>query len=199
MRWTLSGHYRERNTSPSRKVRYPVTAPLTGLLRRMRQAAASRQTAGITDGQFLERFVAEKDDAAFEALVRQHGPMVLGVCRRVLNDVHEADDAFQATFLVLVRKAAVIGRRESVGSWLHGVAYRTALKARAGLAARRKYERQVAAMPAEDPAPEVVWRDLRPVLDEEVDRLPKKYRDPVVLCYLEAKSYEEAADTLGCS
>jgi RNA polymerase sigma factor (sigma-70 family) len=176
-----------------------VTAQLTTLLRRLRQGAVFRPTAGITDGQLLRRFVAEKDDAAFEALVRQHGPMVLGVCRRVLNDVHEAEDAFQATFLVLVRKAAAIGRRESVGSWLHGVAFRTALKARAGLAARRKHERQVAAMPAEEPTPEVVWRDLRPVLDEEVDRLPKKYRDPVVLCYLEAKSYEEAAVTLGCS
>src|SRR5262245_42887104 len=104
MREPPSGHYLGRSANLARQARYPVTAQWTDLLRRMRQAAALRQTGGTTDGQLLGRFVAEKDEAAFEALVRQHGPMVLGVCPRVLNDVHEADDAFQATFLVLVRK-----------------------------------------------------------------------------------------------
>src|SRR5215467_2958000 len=143
----------------------------------------------LTDGQLLARFVTARDEAAFAALVRRHGPMVLGVCRRLLHDAHEAEDAFQATFLVLVHKARSIGRPESLGPWLHGVAYRTAARARQA-ARRRAREREAAAMPDGDPAVEVGWRDLRQVLDEELGRLAHKYRAALVLFYLEGKSTE---------
>jgi RNA polymerase sigma factor (sigma-70 family) len=151
-----------------------------------------------TDGQLLDRFVLRHDDDAFTALVQRHGPMVLAVCRRVLHDSPDAEDAFQATFLVLVRKAASIGKPERLGNWLYGVAYRTALRARAPASRRRALERQAPGRPPANPGDEVVWRDLRPVLDEELNRLPAKYRGPVVLCYLEGKTQEEAARWLGC-
>jgi RNA polymerase sigma factor (sigma-70 family) len=123
--------------------------------------------------------------------------MVLGVCRRVLGDAHAAEDAFQATFLVLARRAAAIRDQASVGSWLYGVAQRIACKARARAAARRDRERQAADMPGE-PLDELTWQELRGILDEEVGRLPDKYRAAVVLCHLEGKSYEQAARELGC-
>jgi RNA polymerase sigma factor (sigma-70 family) len=154
--------------------------------------------AGETDADLLCRFLGQRDEAAFTALVLRHGPMVYGVCLRVLRDVHDAEDAFQATFLVLARGARSVTKRDSLASWLHGVAYRTALKARAGLAKRRGQERQVPAVTAEEPTPAVVWADLRPVLDEEVRRLPEKYRAPFILCYLEGKTNEEAARLVGC-
>src|SRR4051794_40469503 len=111
-----------------------------GLLDHLRRAVLLNDGAGLTDGQLLGRFVASHDQAAFEALVRRHGGMVLGVCRRVLGNVEDAHDAFQATFLVLARKAAALGAWELVGNWLYGVAYRTALKARAANARRRSRE-----------------------------------------------------------
>jgi RNA polymerase sigma factor (sigma-70 family) len=151
------------------------------------------------DADLLRRFIAGRDEAAFEALLRRHGPMVLAVCRRVLDNEADAEDAFQAVFLVLVRRAAAVGRHESVGSFLHGVALRTALRARTDLASRRQHERQAAAMPGTEPTPDPVWHDLRPVLDEEVARLPGKYREPFRLCYLEGKTYDEIAQALGCS
>ena len=141
---------------------------------------------------------ASKDEAAFEALVRRHGPMVLGVCRRVLRNHHDAEDAFQATFLVLVRKAASIVPREMVANWLYGVAYRTALKARSMIARQRVRERQVTEMPEPEAAePDDCWRDLQPLLDQELSRLPDKYRVPIVLCDLEGKTGKEAARQLG--
>jgi RNA polymerase sigma-70 factor (ECF subfamily) len=155
--------------------------------------------AVAADGELLERFVRWRDEAAFEELLRRHGPMVLGVCRRILHDRHEADDAFQATFLVLVRKAASIVKRPSVGSWLHGVAFRIAWKVRAHTERRRTFERRAVNRTTADPVEEVLWQDLLPVLDEEVNRLPEKYREPVVLCYLEGRAYAEAARQLGCS
>ena len=166
--------------------------PLIGFIRRIVAAGGD-----ATDGQLLERFVARGEEPAFAALMQRHGPMVFDVCRRVLNDAHEAEDAFQATFLVLVRKAGSIGRPELLGHWLYGVAYRTALKARAGAARRRAHERQVIDMPARESVHDVVWRDLRPVLDAEVNRLPARYRAPFVLCCLEGRTKEEAACQLG--
>jgi RNA polymerase sigma factor (sigma-70 family) len=124
--------------------------------------------------------------------------MVLGVCRRVLRDPHDAEDAFQATFLVLLRKAATISRRELVGNWLYGVAYRTALEARAVAVRRRLRERQVSAMPETPFTPKELWNDLQPVLDQELHRLPDRYRGPLVLCDLQGKSRKDAARELGC-
>jgi len=146
----------------------------------------------------LARFVAQRDDAAFTSLVRRHGPMVMGVCTRLLNDVQEAEDAFQATFLVLVRRAGSIGQPDLLGNWLYGVAYRTALKARGDAARRRRHQRALVDQPSVDSTEDVVWRDLRPILDEELDRLAPKYRVPFVLCHLEGHTHEEIARQLGC-
>ncbi len=156
-----------------------------------------RDAAGMTDGQLLECFLARREEAAFEALVRRHGGMVLGVCRRVLGNHADADDAFQATFLVLARKAAAVRPRERLPNWLHGVAYRAALKLRAAAARRRARERQVTAMPEPHAVPPDPARDLTAILDEELCRLPEKFRLPVVLCDLEGKTHREAAEQLG--
>jgi RNA polymerase sigma-70 factor (ECF subfamily) len=123
--------------------------------------------------------------------------MVLAVCQRVLQNSQDAEDAFQATFLVLVRKAGSIGQPELLANWLYGVAYRTALKARANAVRRSEHERQAVSMPSADPLVEVAWRELRALLDEELSRLPEKYRAPLVLCYLQGKTNEEAARQLG--
>src|SRR4051794_25877581 len=154
----------------------------------------------LTDGQLLERFISGHDgcaEATFTALVERHGPMVLRVCQQVLSDSHDAQDAFQATFLVLVRRAGSVRKRDSVASWLYGVAHRVARRARADAARRRAHERRGAALAAESvgdgdrPEP---W----PELHEEIARLPEKYRAAVVLCYLEGLTTEAAARTLGC-
>jgi RNA polymerase sigma factor (sigma-70 family) len=150
--------------------------------------------AGVTDGELLTRYVRQRDEAAFEALVRRHGPMVLGVCRRVLLDPHDAEDAFQATFLVLVRKAASIRSPGTVGNWLYGVAYRTAQYARRAAVKRRTKEAQ--AVPKAEAAPDG-WAELRDVLDQELERLPEKYRAVVVLCDLQGATGQEAALHLG--
>src|SRR5215831_14801727 len=151
-----------------------------GVVDQLRRAAL-RGDAGPSDAHLLDSFIIRRDEAAFEALVRRHGPMVLGVCRRILSDAHDAEDAFQAAFLVLVRKAASIQPRDLVGHWLYGVAYRTALEARGILTRRRAKERQVSTMP-EPPAPVATGdADVRPVLDEEMHRLPEKYRAAVIL------------------
>ena len=147
---------------------------------------------GQTDAQLLARFVASRDEAAFASLVRRHGPMVLGVCRRVLGHFHDAEDAFQATFLVLARKAAAVLRRDSVSCYLHGVAYHTALRAGAAIARRRTRERQVDHMPHPEVAPPEA-QDWLPILDRELNRLPEKYRSAIVLCDLEGRTRREAA------
>src|SRR5207253_2765335 len=153
------------------------------LLPALRRVVLVRQGADLSDGQLLGAFVADHDPDAFAGLVRRHGPMVLGVCRRVVGDHAAAEDAFQAVFLVLARRAAAVRPREQVGNWLYGVAYRTAIKARAVQARRRSREKQVETMP-EPPAPPTTdsWNDLQPLIDEELARLPDKLRLPVVLC-----------------
>ncbi len=170
--------------------------PLTEFIHRLRRVAVLRGAGETTDTELLERFVTERDEAAFEALVQRHGPMVLGVCRNLLHNPHDAEDAFQATFLVLVRKAASIQRRALLTSWLYGVAYRIALRARANAARRRAHEERGVEMAAAKPGMEETWSDLKPVVHEELGRLPEKYRLPVVLCYLQGKTNEEAARQL---
>jgi RNA polymerase sigma factor (sigma-70 family) len=160
-----------------------------GLLQTLRAPDARR--AG--DGQLLEQFVERRDEAAFAELVRRHGPMVLGVCRRVLGNHADADDAFQAAFLVLVRKAGSLVTRPVLGDWLHGVARRTAQNARLA-AARRRAKEQAAARAEAAPEPRNDWL---PLLDEALGRLPEKYRLPVVLCDLEGRTRREAAGMLG--
>jgi RNA polymerase sigma factor (sigma-70 family) len=158
------------------------------------RTVALRQQDGLTDGNLLDLYVQQKDEAAFEALVRRHGPMVLGVCRRILGNGHDAEDAFQATFLVLVRKAASIRPSGMVGNWLYGVAQRTALEARRSAARRRAKEAQVT--PRTETSDDRLAH-LRPVLDQELTRLPGKYRAVLVLCDLEGKTRKEAARQLG--
>jgi RNA polymerase sigma factor (sigma-70 family) len=152
----------------------------------------------LMDAQLLDDFVLRRDEASFEVLVWRHGSMVLELCRRVLRDEHEAEDAFQAVFLVFARKASSIGKRESVGSWLYKVAYRIALRARARRVAALARQEPAADLLARPGSDDLVWRDLRPLLDEEIDRLPEKYRAPFVLCYLQGHTNEEAAEQLGC-
>jgi RNA polymerase sigma-70 factor (ECF subfamily) len=157
------------------------------------------EDSAITDGELVDCFLSDQDEAAFAELVRRHGPMVLGLCRRILRDGHDAEDAFQATFFVLARKAAAITRRETVGGWLHGVACKTALKARASRYQRLKKERQAAEMPRDTPGSGADnWEQLVPVLDQELGRLPDKYRLPIILCDLEGKSRKQAAQQLNC-
>ena len=150
------------------------------------------------DGALLERFLAEGDQSAFEAIVARHGSMVLGVCRRLLGDPHDADDAFQATFIVLVRKARQLRDAERLGPWLYGVATRVATKARAREARRRGNLRPV---PVDIPAPrgpDGDWFDVRPILDAELGKLSPKLRDILVLCLLEGFTAEEASRQLSC-
>ena len=168
----------------------------TGLRRVLGQL---QQTGGgLSDRQLLARFVAARDEAAFAALVRRHGPMVLGACRRVLRDYHDAEDAWQATFLVLARKAASLAVGESLGCWLYGVAYRAALEAREFNARRRGREVPMGGVPHPDVAPSEP-QDWRPLLDRELNLLPEKYRAPIVLCDLEGRPRREAARLLGAT
>jgi RNA polymerase sigma factor (sigma-70 family) len=150
---------------------------------------------GLSDGQLLGRFIDGREEAAFAALLRRHGPMVLGVCRRLLRHAQDAEDAFQATFLLLASKAASVVKREAVASWLYGVAYRTALRAKVQGAKRRSRERLVEEMPHREVAPAEV-QDWRPLLDRELNRLPEKYRAPLLLCDLEGRPRREAARQL---
>jgi RNA polymerase sigma factor (sigma-70 family) len=171
---------------------------MDAVLRHLHRAALPRSGSGLTDALLLERFLVQQEGAAFEALVHRHGPMVFGVCRRVLQNAHDAEDAFQATFLLLVRKATSIVPREMLGNWLYGVAYRTALKARAMAALRQAKERRASILRPEAYEDEV-RTDLRPLLDRELSRLPDKYRAPLILCDLEDRPRREAAQQLGWS
>jgi RNA polymerase sigma factor (sigma-70 family) len=167
------------------------------LLSFIRSLTVSRGHSELPDGELVKRFAVLREEPAFVTLMHRHGPMVLGVCQSILREDQDAEDAFQATFLVLVRKARAIGKPASVASWLHGVALRLAMRVRAQAARRHAGERRAVPMPSGKADEEVVWRDLRPVLHEEVARLPERYRLPFVLCYLEGKTNEEVADFLG--
>jgi RNA polymerase sigma factor (sigma-70 family) len=175
-----------------------MATSMTDFLQHLRQSTLQREGEELTDGQLLESFVSRCEAAALEVLVRRHAPMVWCVCLRVLGNTHDAEDAFQAAFLVLVRLASCVGPRGQLGAWLHGVAQKTALKARAVRLRRKRRERQVEA----PPEPAVMDQDhdseLRALLDLELSRLPEKYRAAIVLCDLEGRSRSEAARSLGC-
>jgi TIGR03009 family protein len=173
-----------------------ATRPLHTLLRHLHRAVGPPGGGELTDEQLLDRWLGRRDEAAFELLVWRHGPLVLGACRRLLRDAHSAEDAFQATWLLFVRKAASIRRGRAVAAWLHRVACRVALRARA--AAARWASAEEVEVPAPAGVDEVALRDLRAVLDEEIDRLPEHYRRAFILCALEGRTQEQAAALLGC-
>jgi len=150
-----------------------------------------------TDGDALRAFVAHNDEMAFAALVQRHGPMVLRVCQRVLHHTQDAEDAFQATFLVLARRAQTIGKSASLASWLHGVAYRVSLRAKRDAGRRRSRERLATAVPRPELDETLDWQDVQALLEDEIDRLPERYRAAFVLCYLEGRSRSDAAGELG--
>src|SRR5438876_11213046 len=151
-----------------------ATRQLNGVIQHLRRAMLLRDGAGLTDGQLLQDYISRRDEAALAALVQRHGPMVWGVCRRVLRNYHDAEDAFQATFLVLVRRAASIASPELLANWLYGVAHQTAMKARAAARKTAGRERQVVEMPEPAVMEQELWCDLQPLLDEELSHLPDK-------------------------
>jgi RNA polymerase sigma factor (sigma-70 family) len=175
-----------------------ATATLAGVLHQLRTIASVRAYEERSDGELLTLFLAQREEAAFVALVKRHGPMVLQVCRRIQGNEQDAEDVFQATFLLLARKAGSISKPESLASWLHGVAHRLALEAKAQGTRRQGYERRAADMRSTSDDSDDTWHDLQETLDEALRQLPEKYRLPLLLCYLEGKTQEEAARRLGC-
>jgi RNA polymerase sigma factor (sigma-70 family) len=174
-----------------------AAAQLGAVLRHIRGLTADPHSGEPNDGALLRAFLTRNDQGAFEALVRRHGPMVLRVCRRALNNAHDAEDALQATFLLLARRAASIRKRESLASWLHGVASRMAADARKAAARRHRHESRAHPTPPPDPALSAAWKELQVLLDKEIARLPETLRGPFVLCCLENQSCAESAQRLG--
>jgi RNA polymerase sigma factor (sigma-70 family) len=174
-----------------------MAQPLQALIRRLRRAAAPPGDGLLGDAELLERWAHHRDEAAFELLLWRHGPLVLAACRRLLVDAHAAEDAFQATWLIFLRKAGSVRRREALPAWLHRVACRVALRARAAAARRHSRERPGADALAVAAPDDTAGRQLGAVLDEEIDRLPGHYRRAFVLCVLQGKPYAEAARELG--
>jgi RNA polymerase sigma factor (sigma-70 family) len=172
-------------------------ARLQTVLRHVRTLAAAPRDGGPPDDELLRAFAARRDEDAFAALVRRHGAMVLNVCRRVLHHQQDAEDAFQATFLILARKAASLGERTALAAWLYGSAYRAALSARRAVARRRAREARAVATPPEDPVARLSWREVQGLLEEEIQRLPEEYRMPFVLCCMDGVGRAEAARRLG--
>jgi RNA polymerase sigma factor (sigma-70 family) len=167
-------------------------AATPSILPYLRAISAKDGLKDVPDGALLERFASAHDDATFAVIVRRHGGMVLQLCRTLLGNYADADDAFQATFLVLARRAGSIRKNSSLASWLYGVAYRTALKARAANARRKNQEAHAGARPSTGPVDELTWREAQWIIHQELARLPEKYRAPLVLCYLQGKRHEDA-------
>jgi RNA polymerase sigma factor (sigma-70 family) len=174
-----------------------ASTTLSPVLRYIRKIVDRSGFALVPDSQLLDRFIHHQNEAAFAELVERHGPMVMGACRRVLCNSHDAEDAFQATFLVLIRRACDIGDADRLANWLYGVAFRTATKAKTDAFRRQARESQAVHNRANSLEDEGLWHDVSPILDEEINLLPPKYRAPVVLCYLQGKTNEEAARQLG--
>ncbi len=175
-----------------------MSTSTSDFLRHLRTLTARQAIGSLSDQQLLERFRLERSEASFAVLVQRHGPMVLSVCRRVLHNVQDVEDAFQATFLVLAKKAARLRQPPLLGGWLHGVAYHVALRLKAKTQRRAVHE-QRAGSPSRETRDDITWRELRAVLDEELQRLKENHRAPLVLCYLEGRTQDEAARLLGWS
>ncbi|HKI38066.1 MAG TPA: sigma-70 family RNA polymerase sigma factor [Gemmataceae bacterium] len=173
-----------------------ASSPAHVILRHVHRLAAEAANGAAPDAELVQTYLARRDEAAFAALVRRHGSMVLAVCRSVLHHHQDAEDAFQATFLLLSRKAGSLRKPAEVGSWLHGAAYRLALNARAAAVRRRAHEQAVEPRPPAD-VDSVTWGELRQVLHEELAHLPDRLRAPLLLCYLEGLTQDEAAQRLG--
>jgi RNA polymerase sigma factor (sigma-70 family) len=172
------------------------TNRINRIVQHLRRTTADVDAVGPSDGQLLESFLGRSEQNAFEAIVRRHGPMVLGVCRRILGHAEDAEDAFQAAFLVLARRAASIRRRESLAGWLYRVTYRAALVAKGKAAQRRSHEKQASDMPHPAIETPVATDELSALLDQELSRLPDKYRLPIILCELEGRSRRDVARQL---
>jgi RNA polymerase sigma factor (sigma-70 family) len=168
------------------------------MLGQIQRLFARGTVSGLSEGQLLARFVVDRDELAFEAIVSRHGPMVLGVCRRLLDDPHDVEDGFQATFLVLVRKAGSLNDRELLAKWLYGVALRVATRLRRDRTRLRVRERTDVRDEVAAPADDGSRGELPLVLDQEVARLPAQFRTPIVLCYFEGLTHDQAAEQLGC-
>jgi RNA polymerase sigma factor (sigma-70 family) len=175
-----------------------ATTQLGSFLRQLTRSMVADTLAERADRELVECLVARPDEPAFEALVRRHGPMVYRVCWRVLHQAQDCEDAFQATFLILAQKLSTVKRRDSLASWLHGVAHRVALDARKQSARRRTHEAN-ATVPRMGPPDDLTWKELRTVLDTELASMPEKLSSPLILCHLEGHSQEEAASQLGWS
>jgi RNA polymerase sigma factor (sigma-70 family) len=181
---------------PVSEGRNMADAPLAPVVRHLHKLAGLSPLSNVSDAQLLERFVQRRDEDSFAALVRRHGPLVWRVCRRVLRQRQHAEEAYQAVFLVLVRRAAKVRKPAALASFLYGVAYRIARQARADLL-RQSRQREPIAASVVDPADEAAWHELEQILVEEVHALPEKYRAPILLCYWEGLTNEEAAVRLG--
>jgi cobalt-zinc-cadmium efflux system membrane fusion protein len=166
------------------------------VLQYIRKVAAEKSLLDLADPELLDQFITQRDETAFAALVRRHGPMVLGLCLRILHNEQDAEDAFQSTFLVFSRQAASLRPHKSLVGWLYSVAYRTAQKARLDAARRRKYEGGTTVAEVADPLAQITVREVHEILDRELTRLPVKFRVPLVLCYLEGLTRDEAAQRL---
>jgi RNA polymerase sigma factor (sigma-70 family) len=175
-----------------------VKTPATRLIQFLKRVVEDPRQKDFSDLDLLQRFVKDHDEAAFTVLIRRYGRTVFSVCRCMLPCESDAEDAFQATFLVLAQKAESIRKGQSLGSWLYGVAYKTALKARAKAASRRSREAKAPIRSVSSPLDDLTWREAQALLHEELHRLPEEYRAPLVLCFLESRTLDEAAKRLGC-
>src|SRR5262245_53781003 len=173
--------------------------PAAPAVRRLARIAARSERVSAPDGELLARYRADRNADAFAALVERHGPMVLGLCRRITGDSHAADDAFQATFLALSRKASTVRKPEALPAWLFGTARRIALRARARLARQRTAEPSEGPSPEADPLDRLSARELLAAIDEELDLLPTTHRSALILCTLEGLAIESAAKQLGAT
>jgi RNA polymerase sigma factor (sigma-70 family) len=194
-RFSPAGEYMGKSPATARALAMS-DSQLGTVIRHVRRIASTQESVEASDRDLLQAFAVRRDEAAFAVLVRRHGPMVHGVCRHVLGNVHEAEDAFQAAFVVLARKASALRRPEALASWLHGVAFRIARNARRAAGRRQAREAQAGSRTPANPAWEAAWREVQAVLDDEVERLPEKYREVFVLCCLEGQGRAEAAGVL---